>query len=131
MASRLLSDLAPGVRSAAVLFVDLCGKDGLRVLIYCTLRSNHEQALLYASGRTVPGQILTNARPGESLHNADAAGHAWAFDAVPLMPDGAPAWGAVSSIERMGACGEAAGLEWAGRWRGSLRERVHFQIQRG
>ena len=131
MASRLLSDLAPGVRSAAVRFIGLCSDEGLRVLIYCTLRSNDEQALLYASGRTRPGKILTNAGPGDSLHNPDVQGKAWAFDAVPLTPDGVPAWGDVVQIGRMGACGEAAGLEWAGRWRGSLRERVHFQIERG
>lgn len=131
MASRLLSDLAEPVRVAAIRFVDLCNASGVAVSIYCTLRSNSEQAGLYALGRTKPGRIVTNAKPGHSLHNPDGDGKAWAFDAVPLLPDGRAAWGADSLIDKMGECGERAGLEWAGRWVGSLRERVHFQIRRG
>lgn len=131
MASRLLSDLAEPVRAAALRFVDLCNAAGVPVLIYCTLRSNAEQAGLYALGRSKPGRIVTNAKPGQSLHNPDGDGKAWAFDAVPLLPDGRAAWGADSLIDKMGECGERAGLEWAGRWVGSLRERVHFQIRKG
>lgn len=127
MASRALSDLALPVREAAGEFLELCKESGLDVLIYCTLRTNAEQAALFASGRTVPGVILTNAGPGKSLHNPDRDGLAWAFDAVPLLPSGKPAWGAWRSIELMGICGEHAGLQWAGRWRGPLKERVHFQ----
>lgn len=127
----MLSDLAPPVRAAAVRFVDLCNAEGVDVLIYCTLRPLAEQAALYASGRTVAGARLTNAKPGESLHNPDGNGQAWAFDAVPLLPDGRAGWGAVGLIEKMGRCGELAGLEWAGRWVGPLRERVHFQIRKG
>ena len=129
MASRLLSDLAPPVEKAAARFLALCAESGLDVLIYCTLRTNEEQAALWASGRSVAGAILTNAQPGESLHNPDENGKAWACDAVPLLPDGRAAWGAAKSIELMGICGEHAGLEWAGRWRGALRERVHFQLK--
>lgn len=96
------------------------------VLIYCTLRTLDEQAALYASGRTVQGRILTNARPGESLHNPDASGLAWAFDAVPCL-SGKPLWNDENRIDTMGRAGEAVGLVWAGRWHGKLRERVHFQ----
>lgn len=130
MASRSLLDLAPPVRAAARAFVQACSDAGLPVLIYCTLRSHAEQATLYARGRTLPGAIVTNAKPGQSLHQPDAQGFAWAFDAVPTSPDGAMAlWDNAAAIERMGAIGERCGLEWAGRWRGALRERVHFQIQ--
>ncbi|MDM0119021.1 M15 family metallopeptidase [Variovorax arabinosiphilus] len=128
MASRALSDLAEPVRLAALAFVARCKAAGLDVLIYCTLRSEAEQAALFAQGRTVPGVIVTNARPGRSLHNPDATGKAWAFDAVPTR-SGAPLWADEDALRRMGECGEAVGLEWAGRWRGALRERVHFQIQ--
>jgi peptidoglycan LD-endopeptidase CwlK len=103
---------------------------GLDILIYCTLRSNAEQAKLYASGRSYAGPILTNSGPGESLHNPDERGQAWAFDAVPLL-HGVPAWDDAERVERMGVIGESVGLKWAGRWRGKLRERVHFQLARG
>ena len=126
MASRSLDDLAPVVRGQALAFLQECRACGLDVLIYCTLRSNEEQALLYRHGRDFSGAVLTNARPGESLHNPDADGKSWAFDAVPLL-SGKPMWADKTAIDLMGICGEAVGLQWAGRWRGRLRESVHFQ----
>jgi len=38
-----------------------------------------EQAMLYAQGRSRPGKILTQAKPGQSYHN-----YGLAFDWVPL-----------------------------------------------
>lgn len=128
MASRDLGDLSPVVRARAFAFLAECRGAGLDVLIYCTLRSLDEQAALYASGRTKPGRILTNAGPGESLHNPDADGFAAAFDAVP-MAHGKCLWNDAASTARMGECGEFVGLEWAGRWRGAFREYVHFQYK--
>ena len=123
-------DLAPPVRAAAQAFVQACDAAGLPVLIYCTLRTREEQATLYARGRSLPGAIVTNDLPGQSLHNPDADGYAWAFDAVPVTPDRAMAlWDNAAAIARMGAIAEGVGLEWAGRWRGALRESMHFQIQ--
>lgn len=130
MASRSVDDLAPVVRARALAFVTECQRAGLDALIYCTLRTDEEQAGLFASGRTKPGPILTNAKPGESLHNPDGQGHAWAFDAVPLL-GGKAIWTNQRAITLMGECGEFVGLDWAGRWRGTLRESVHFQLPRG
>lgn len=130
MASRSLDDLAPSVKAAALSLLNKARDGGLDVLIYCTSRPLVEQATLYAVGRTVPGVILTAAKPGESLHNPDAMGKSWAFDAVPML-HGKCMFHDGALIERMGLLGESVGLEWAGRWRGRLRERVHFQIQRG
>lgn len=127
MASRTLEDLAPVVKARAAAFIDECRACGLDVLIYCTLRSNAEQATLYKIGRSVPGKIVTCATPGLSLHNPDINGKAWAFDAVPLVA-GKPAWSDSNLLQLMGSCGEAVGLEWAGRWGGVLRESAHFQV---
>ena len=127
MASRSIDALEPSVRARAVAFLGACRARGLDdVLIYCTLRTLDEQAALFASGRTRPGPILTNARPGESMHNPDVNGEARAFDAVPSM-GGKLLWSDVDSINLMGAAGEAAGLVWAGRWNGKIREKLHFQ----
>lgn len=130
MASRSLDDLAGPVRECADAFVLACRAQGLDVLIYCTLRSNTEQGHLYEQGRTKPGRIVTNAKPGQSLHNPDDNGKSWAFDAVP-MSCGAIQWFNAAMLADMGSIGESVGLEWAGRWSGSLRESVHFQIKRG
>ena len=128
MASRDVGDLAPAVRALALAFLRECQGQGLDVLIYCTLRSNDEQSRLYASGRTMPGPILTQARAGWSLHNPDVNGQAWAFDAVPTV-GGKCLWDDRAALATMGRCGELVGLEWAGRWSGKMRESVHFQLK--
>ena len=128
MASRALADLTPQAHALALAFLAEYQARGLPVLIYCTLRSHAEQAQLYAQGRSRPGPILTNAQPGQSRHNPNAHGQASAFDAVPVR-DGQALWDNAAAIELMGTCGEAVGLQWAGRWRGALRERLHFQTK--
>lgn len=130
MASRSLDDLAEPVKTAALDFLYATKEAGLEVLIYCTSRPLAEQQTLYAIGRTVPGKIVTGARPGESLHNPDAWGKSWAFDCVPML-HGKAMFNDLDLVQKMGLIGESVGLEWAGRWRGRLRERLHFQIQRG
>ena len=130
MASRDLSALAPIVRARALAFIAECQRQQLQALIYCTGRTPAEQDALYASGRTKPGPILTNARGLQSGHVYGPDGFAWAFDAVPMF-NGKCLWTDDAALNTMGACGEAVGLEWAGRWRGKLRELVHFQLTRG
>lgn len=130
MASRSIEDLASSVRESCLRFQALALSSGLDVLIYCTLRSNEDQARAYSIGRAKPGRIITMARPGESSHNPDSQGKAWAFDAVPMVC-GKPAWDDDLLLGLMGSCGERAGLLWAGRWRGALREMVHFELRRG
>ena len=125
MASRSLDDLLPVVEVKARLFQQKCAEQGLDVLIYCTHRSSEEQDELYAQGRTKPGKVVTNARGGESWHN-----HRCAFDFVPLVA-GKPAWSNTSLYRKAGVIAESVGLEWAGRWTGSLRETAHCQYTGG
>lgn len=129
MASRSLADLRHDVRMMAERHSHLCRVNGIDLLIYCTYRSNAEQAAEYAKGRTAPGKIVTYAKPGQSKHNnIDANGlpASLAYDAVPLV-NGKPAWNDAALLQRMGELGEQAGLEWAGRWR-RFKETVHFQV---
>lgn len=125
MASRALSDLTPQTRQRAQQFLDKCKSEGLDILIYCTYRSGEEQNELYAQGRTKPGSVVTNARAGESIHN-----HRGAFDFVPLVA-GKPAWKDSKLYLKAGIIAESVGLEWAGRWKGSLRETAHCQYTGG
>jgi peptidoglycan LD-endopeptidase CwlK len=137
--SRSLSYLSADTRVKAQQFLRECSILGLDVLVTCTYRDNAAQAALYASGRTVAGPLLTNAKPGRSLHNCVEAGVlAWtlpvpaskAFDVVPMLA-GKPQWGttgdALKMWQKIGEVGEACGLQWAGRWTGRLREFPHFQ----
>lgn len=131
MSSRKLTDLSQELQPLAVAFLDACYTEGIDILIYCTYRSNAEQAELYARGRTSGGSIVTNARAGESRHNDTLNGlpAANAFDCVPLLR-GKCVWDAHDPLWRkVGALGESVGLEWAGRWSGKLRETAHFQLR--
>ena len=126
-----LTLLRDSVRFAALAHIDNCHREGVELLIYCTLRTNEAQAKLYAQGRTAPGKIVTNARPGQSAHNPMADGKAMAYDCVPLRY-GKPVWETSSKEDSalwaiVGRCGEAAGLSWSGRWTGKLKEMAHFQ----
>lgn len=122
--SRKLTDLHPEMQGLATKFLAACRSEGIDLLVTCTLRSNAEQADLYALGRTKPGKVVTNAKPGQSMHNFGLA-----LDVVPLRA-GKPVWGATGEDgklwKRIGEIGEAVGLEWAGRWT-KMREFPHFQ----
>lgn len=146
MPSRRLDDLLPHVATTCRQWLTACDARGIKMLVYCTLRTPEEQAVEYAKGRSVPwrnaqgvlgygrGHIVTNAPPGRSWHNW---GRAW--DAVPMVgsqPDWSyidadndripdePWWQvAVEEAERLG-------IEWAGRWT-SFKEYVHWQITDG
>jgi peptidoglycan L-alanyl-D-glutamate endopeptidase CwlK len=127
MSSRNLESLTHFMREAAEKHKRLCAGKGVELLIYCTMRDNHEQDALYAIGRTVPGKKVTNARGGESAHNPNSKGYSSAYDCCPMI-GGKPIWDTKHPAWNiLGACGEEAGLVWSGRWTGKLKEMAHFQ----
>ncbi len=125
MASRDIAALRPGTQAKALDFLKRCQSAGLEVVVTCTLRSASDQAALYAKGRTAPGPKVTNARPGTSLHETGRA-----FDVVP-MRNGKPVWGTtgldLALWQKVGDCGEQAGLVWGGNWSAQFRDYPHFQ----
>ena len=141
--SRKIDDLATPVKIRAFKFLSEARLAGIDLLVVCTRRDFEAQNALYARGRTreqldavgltnvqpAPAPIVTNARGGDSYHQYDCA-----FDVVPLL-NGKPVWGTAGEDgelwKRLGAIGEACGLDWAGRWHGSLREMGHFQYTGG
>lgn len=127
MSSRKIEDLDPRMQQQAHTFIGRCAGAGIELLITCTLRSLDEQKQLYAQGRTDPGHIVTNAKPGSSAHN-----YGLAMDVVPLI-NGKPLWtfdvknpGPVWG--RVGELGQSAGLEWFGAPDSPFVEGCHFQI---
>jgi peptidoglycan L-alanyl-D-glutamate endopeptidase CwlK len=118
-----------------------CGTMGVNVLVYCAYRSPETQAELYRHGRDLPPPILTNALPWQSAHQ-----YRRAVDAVPLVL-GKCLWKPfrtkademrfratgdlsclVSEWQVFASEAEAAGLQWAGRWKTrKLLEYVHCQ----
>lgn len=127
--SRDIADLHPRVQPMAREFVAHCAAAGIDLLVTSTFRDADSQAALYAQGRTKPGNVVTNAKPGLSWHNWRCA-----LDVVPLRI-GKPVWGTASKEDAtlwavVGEIGEACGLEWAGRWT-TFRELAHFQFRAG
>ena len=157
MASRRLEDLVPEVQEMAKEHILRCADAGFELLIYCTLRDEHEQARLYRQSRTKEqvqkkidqltakgfpalarilkdvgpqksGPKVTNAGPGESFHQ-----YRRAYDCVPVV-QGKPIWGTggegAALWDKVGKLGKKCGLEWAGDWI-TFREFPHFQFTDG
>lgn len=122
--SRKIDDLHPKVAAMCREFIRLASHQDIDILVYCTYRDAASQASLYAQGRTKPGRIVTNAKPGYSWHQ-----HRCAFDFVPLI-NGKPVWNDVPLYIRCGAIAESVGLEWAGHWT-RFREYPHCQFTGG
>lgn len=120
--SRLLSDLSPLLRPLVDTFLESAAAAYIDVLVTCALRTQAEQAALYAQGRTAPGPIVTDAQAGQSAHN-----YGLAIDIVPIV-NGKPDWQGSDPVwYQLGHLGEQAGLEWAGRWI-HFKELPHFQM---
>jgi peptidoglycan LD-endopeptidase CwlK len=75
------------------------------------LRSYSQQGALYAQGRTAPGAIVTNARPGFSAHN-----FGYAVDIAPIIAGGID-WAGKDAkwqeiLDKAPSCGLAEGATW-------------------
>lgn len=154
MSSRSVADLEAETAVLYAEFAALCAEKQIDYLLYCTYRSFEEQARLYRKGRPFDvieqeairlrkkfhredladlligvgpqyGRLVTNAAPGQSIHN-----YRMAFDVVPLV-DGRPVWSTEQEDElalwmKLGEAGKSVGLEWGGDWPGLL-DFPHFQ----
>lgn len=76
-----LTQVHPELARRVTKFLDLCEQNGLTVHITQGLRTWPQQDALYQQGRTTPGKIVTNAKPGHSAHNMG-----YAVDVVPGRP---------------------------------------------
>lgn len=109
--------------------LDQAKQAGILLTVTSTLRSMKTQAALYAQGRTAPGRIVTNARPGYSYHNFGLA-----IDVVPAELLALPRWGDTPRHQartkdlwnRVGAIGKTIGFRWGGEFR-TLPDRPHFE----
>lgn len=124
MASRDIKELALPARLAYEAWYADCKNSGIDVLTYCTYRDAKEQNELYAQGRTKGGEVVTNARGGDSFHQ-----YRCAWDCVP-MKNGKPQWNDRAAYKRMAELAKSHGIEWAGDWV-SFKETAHFQFTNG
>ena len=123
--SRDLNNLLPVVKDKVDTFLQSCKDAGIDLIVTSTYRDIESQNALYEQGRSTPGNIVTNARGGQSFHN-----YRCAVDVVPVVNgkcdwDGShPVWSDVGRI------GKESGLDWAGEWV-HFKELAHFQYTGG
>lgn len=67
-------------------FWQMCLDNGMEIRVTCGLRTYPQQDALYEQGRSLPGKIVTDAKPGYSAHQ-----FGYAADIVPARP-GFPAF---------------------------------------
>lgn len=116
--------LFPEFRTRLDEFERLLAIEHLPFYLFMGLRSFKEQNDLYSQGRTKPGNIVTNARGGDSFHNyglgadyvldgqIEKPGIQWSWETkADLNADGRNDW------MQMGELAERCGLKWGGRWK--------------
>ena len=97
--------------------------EGIYVQITEGYRSNQRQTELYNQGRTKPGEIVTNAKAGQSNHN-----YGIAIDFVLVSKDGQRTlWNVNSDWRRVAEIGKSLGFEWGGDW-SSFKDYPHLQM---
>ncbi len=122
--SRDISRLRDDVEANCRAFLRRCEAEGLKVLVTQTVRDSEYQSYLYSLGRTVPGNIVTNAR--EPSFHSDAAG--LAFDICKNVRG--EEYSDIGFFLRCGAIGKDLGFSWGGDWE-SFPDLPHFQWDAG
>ena len=139
--SRRIEDLGLDTRRKCELLIELCRAEGINVVPVQTYRSSSEQELIYAKGRTRPGEpcrhlwpprvrqvgtckrhplgaTVTNAPSGHSFHEAGRACD-FAFRVGVSGISWAGPW------ERFGLLATQCGLHWGGHW--ATPDRPHVE----
>lgn len=114
--------LQPLVVRKANKLIALMASHGVPVQINEGFRTRARQDMLYAQGRTTPGNIVTNARAGDSLHNYGVA--------VDMVFTDFGYNASETQWQQLGAAAESLGFEWGGRW-ASFPDRPHCQLMLG
>lgn len=92
-------------------------------------RTWEEQAKIYAQGRTAPGKIVTNAKPGFSNHNYGIAVDMGVFKDGKYL-DGSKPSEAEAFHRKAATIAEKYGIEWGGSWK-SFKDYPHFEYKTG
>jgi len=87
------------------------GLQGIEARVVQGLRTYAAQDVLFAQGRTTPGEIVTQARGGHSNHNFGLA-----VD-LAIFKNGKVDWDDIPSYQAIGAAGKKQGLHWGGQFK--------------
>jgi peptidoglycan L-alanyl-D-glutamate endopeptidase CwlK len=123
-----LGGVHPKLREKVERVRDAMAALGFPMIVTDGVRTDDEQAALYAQGRTAPGRIVTNAdgfthRSNHQLH-ADGCGHA---ADLAFLVDGKASWDESLPWSCYGACAKAVGLAWGGDFI-TIKDRPHVEL---
>jgi peptidoglycan LD-endopeptidase CwlK len=122
-----LAEVYPPLADKIRTMSEMLSTENIDIRVVQALRTWAQQDALYAQGRTVPGNIVTNVQGGCSYHNFGLA-----VDCVPSIygPDQPfnPDWNPQHPTwKRMEAVGVSLGLDSGAEWR-SFPDAPHFQL---
>lgn len=109
-----LSTVRPELAAKARKLEASAAKMGIKFVWTSGLRTEAEQAALYAQGRTKPGRVVTQAASARTSPHGRGA----ALDFAVLTREGRPTWDPPywHVYEVVGRLAEAEGLAWGGRF---------------
>lgn len=100
--------------------------NGVHPVVDQTYRTFEESQSLYDQGRTKPGQIVSNAKPGQSYHNyALALDFHLQVNGRDVWDQDNPNWMTVVNIFK------AHGFTWGGDFAGSFKDYPHLENNLG
>ncbi|MCI1591490.1 M15 family metallopeptidase [Heyndrickxia oleronia] len=125
--------LNPLVKEKTNQLIQQAAKIGITVIITDDFRSSKDQDQLYEKGRTVSGNIVTNAKGGESYHN-----YGLAVDFALKTPTGDVIWDMEYDGNKNGRSdwyevvdlAKALGFSWGGDW-AQFKDYPHLQMDFG
>lgn len=127
------TELNPIVKKRTNQLIQQAAKKGITVVITDDFRSAKDQDQLYQKGRTVSGNIVTNAKGGESYHN-----YGLAVDFALKTPSGKIIWDMQYDGNKNGKAdwnevvdlAKNLGFTWGGDWP-KFKDYPHLQMNFG
>jgi len=122
---RNILTLAPVAQIAARRFLALLKGRVPEARIISGTRTYQEQDVIYAQGRTTPGNIVTNAKGGQSNHNFGIAWDIGLFNGGQYIRDDIEPYQdlATQVMHHM-----SAQLQWGGNWT-TFKDWPHYQLK--
>lgn len=100
-------------------------------LVSSGVRTNEEQAFLYAQGRNRPGKVVTNAPTASTTAHGrrwvDGKAYGMAMDIWPTDKHGQPLWDDWDKMRQMASLVTEGVVEWGGDWK-SFPDGSHFEV---
>ena len=121
----VLASVRPELSHIAKYVEEYADQSGIKIMWVQGLRTQEQQAKLYAQGRTAPGPQVTQAPTAETTPHGRGA----ALDFAILDLNGQPSWapGLTSLYEQVGRLAEGLGLQWGGRF--PHADRPHVELR--